>query len=45
MGLGLWAVLDIETTGIHPSTDEIIDLGFLQSLLLGVVDAYEDGYR
>ena len=30
MGLGLWAVIDIETTGIHPATDEIIDLGFLQ---------------
>ena len=30
MGLGTWAVIDIETTGIHPSTDEIIDLGFLQ---------------
>jgi ATP-dependent DNA helicase DinG len=30
MGLGTWAVIDIETTGINPSTDEIIDLGFLQ---------------
>lgn len=30
MGLGSWAVIDIETTGIHPATDEIIDLGFLQ---------------
>ena len=30
MGLGSWAVLDIETTGINPATDEIIDLGFLQ---------------
>ena len=30
MGLGSWAVIDIETTGINPSTDEIIDLGFLQ---------------
>lgn len=30
MSLGLWAVVDIETTGIHPATDEIIDLGFLQ---------------
>lgn len=30
MGLGNWAVIDIETTGIHPATDEIIDLGFLQ---------------
>lgn len=30
MGLGLWSVIDIETTGINPATDEIIDLGFLQ---------------
>lgn len=30
MGLGAWAVIDIETTGVNPATDEIIDLGFLQ---------------
>jgi ATP-dependent DNA helicase DinG len=30
MGLGSWSVIDIETTGIHPANDEIIDLGFLQ---------------
>ena len=30
MGLGLWSVIDIETTGINPATDEIIDLGFYQ---------------
>jgi ATP-dependent DNA helicase DinG len=30
MGLGSWAVIDIETTGVHPGTDEIIDLGFYQ---------------
>lgn len=30
MTLGLWSVIDIETTGINPATDEIIDLGFLQ---------------
>src|SRR5665648_31899 len=30
MGLGSWAVIDIETTGINPSNDEIIDLGFMQ---------------
>lgn len=30
MGLGTWAVIDIETTGINPAVDEIIDLGFYQ---------------
>ncbi|MGE3611189.1 MAG: helicase C-terminal domain-containing protein [Bacteriovoracaceae bacterium] len=30
MGLGSWAVIDIETTGVNPATDEIIDLGFIQ---------------
>lgn len=30
MGLGSWAVIDIETTGVNPGSDEIIDLGFLQ---------------
>ena len=25
-----WAVIDIETTGIDPAYDQIIDLGFLQ---------------
>jgi ATP-dependent DNA helicase DinG len=30
MGLGTWAVIDIETTGVNPGVDEIIDLGFLQ---------------
>ncbi|WP_127713964.1 helicase C-terminal domain-containing protein [Halobacteriovorax sp. HLS] len=28
--LGKWAVIDIETTGIDPSYDQIIDVGFLQ---------------
>jgi ATP-dependent DNA helicase DinG len=28
--LGNWAVIDIETTGIDPGRDEIIDVGFLQ---------------
>lgn len=28
--LGKWAVLDIETTGIDPNYDKIIDIGFLQ---------------
>ncbi len=30
MDLGRWAVIDIETTGIDPLDDEIIDLGYLQ---------------
>jgi ATP-dependent DNA helicase DinG len=30
MALGLWSVIDIETSGINPATDEIIDLGFYQ---------------
>lgn len=30
MGLGKWAVLDIETTGINPMDDDIIDLGYWQ---------------
>ncbi len=29
-GLGTWAVIDIETTGIDPLYDDIIDVGFLQ---------------
>ncbi len=28
--LGRWAVIDIETSGIDPTYDQIIDLGFLQ---------------
>ncbi len=28
--LGKWALIDIETTGIDPTYDQIIDLGFLQ---------------
>jgi ATP-dependent DNA helicase DinG len=30
MALGKWAVLDIETTGINPLDDDIIDLGYWQ---------------
>lgn len=30
MALGKWAVIDIETTGVDPSYDDIIDLGYLQ---------------
>ena len=28
--LGSWALIDIETTGVDPSYDAIIDLGYLQ---------------
>jgi ATP-dependent DNA helicase DinG len=28
--LGQWALIDIETTGVDPSYDQIIDLGYLQ---------------
>ncbi|MCY4645248.1 MAG: exonuclease domain-containing protein [Bacteriovoracales bacterium] len=30
MELGKWCVLDIETTGIDPHRDQVIDVGFLQ---------------
>src|SRR5690606_24806641 len=30
MALGKWAVIDIETTGINPLDDNIIDLGYWQ---------------
>ena len=30
MSLGKWAVIDIETTGINPMDDDIIDLGYWQ---------------
>ena len=30
VSLGKWAVIDIETTGVHPQRDQVIDLGFLQ---------------
>lgn len=30
MELGNWSLVDIETTGIDPNYDEIIDIGFLQ---------------
>lgn len=29
-GMGKWAVLDIETTGIHPLDNDIVDVGFLE---------------
>ena len=30
MDLGNWSLVDIETTGIDPHYDQIIDIGFLQ---------------
>lgn len=30
VGLGKWAVIDLETTGIDPHNDQVIDVGFLQ---------------
>ena len=30
MALSNWALIDIETTGVHPAEDEIIDLGYYQ---------------
>ena len=29
-GLGKWAVIDIETSGLDSREDQIIDVGFLQ---------------
>jgi ATP-dependent DNA helicase DinG len=45
MGLGSWAVIDIETTGIHPATDEIIDLGFFQFEGIKLVRSYSSLVR
>ena len=30
MQLGNWAVIDLETTGVNPANDAIIDVGYLQ---------------
>jgi ATP-dependent DNA helicase DinG len=43
--LGNWAVIDIESTGINPATDEIIDLGFLQFEGLNLVRSYSSLVR
>jgi len=45
MSLGLWAVIDIETTGINPGTDEIIDLGFFQFDGLKLIRSYSSLVR
>jgi ATP-dependent DNA helicase DinG len=38
--LGLWAVIDIETTGIDASYDQIIDVGYLQFDGINLVKKY-----
>jgi ATP-dependent DNA helicase DinG len=45
MSLGSWAVIDIETTGVSPATDEIIDLGFLQFEGTKLVQTYSSLIR
>jgi ATP-dependent DNA helicase DinG len=45
MALGLWSVIDIETTGINPATDEIIDLGFYQFEGTNLVRSYSSLVR
>lgn len=45
MSLGLWAVIDIETTGISPATDEIIDLGYLQFEGTKLINTYSSLVR
>ncbi|MBT5093708.1 MAG: hypothetical protein HOM21_05675, partial [Halobacteriovoraceae bacterium] len=39
--LGPWAVIDIETTGLNPMDDAIIDVGFLQFEGTKLVRSYE----
>lgn len=39
--LGKWAVIDIETTGVDPNYDEIIDVGYLQFDGTKLVRTYE----
>ena len=40
-----WAILDIETTGINPGSDSIIDIGFLQFEGLKLVKRYSSLVR
>lgn len=40
MSLGKWAVLDIETTGISPGEDQVIDLGYLQFDGINLIKKY-----
>lgn len=43
--LGKWAVIDIETTGVDPSYDEIIDIGYLQFEGTSLVKRYSSLVR
>ncbi len=38
--LNHWAVIDIETTGVDPAVDEIIDIGFLQFQGIKLIKKY-----
>ena len=40
MGLGHWAVIDIETSGLNPDHDFIIDVGFLKFEGTTLIDTY-----
>jgi len=39
--LGQWAVIDIETTGVNPGQDDIIDVGFLKFDGLELVEEFQ----
>ena len=43
--LGRWAIIDIETTGTDPMSDEIIDVGFLQFEGTTLVNKYSSLVR
>ena len=45
MKLGRWAVIDIETTGLDPAHDAVIDVGFLQFEEVKLVKSYRSLVR
>lgn len=45
LDLGLWAAIDIETSGVDPFKDSIIDVGFYQFKGLQLVDKFESLIR
>ena len=45
MQLGKWAIIDIETTGVSPGEDSVIDLGFLQFADTRLVKTYSSLVR